>query len=226
MITGKSHKRRRLAELAIQSFRAQSHRNIAELLALNTDPSDWFKDDDIGGRLIELHADPELTLGKLRNTAIDKAKGAYIMQWDDDDYHGQNRIARQFEPIRTGRAKATILVNELFHFLDTNETRMASAANWVHGGFPGTIIHPINVTARYPDKRLGEDSEFLDELAREIDIKAIDNDPCDYVRIIHEANTWDRKHFRDIVAQNSRPATLSEEAYVQRITNQIANDDR
>lgn len=191
MVTGKSPCRRRLAEVALEAFRRQSYRR-AELLVINTAGESWVPGDDAGGRIREIFADPKLSLGALRNLAFGRAAGEYLLQWDDDDFHGARRIQNQLAALPRG--PANLLQHEIFDFCDA-PPRVVSAARWGYRGFPGSILHPRRVAARYPEVARGEDSEFLRRLSAEIRIHAIDNDPRDYVRLVHGANTWERAHF-------------------------------
>ena len=88
-----------LLRRAVACFLAQTH-PAREMVVL-------YEDDDAitrqylatlsnpGVRPIEVPALPKQPLGALRNLAVGAARGRYVMQWDDDDWHGPERIAAQ-----------------------------------------------------------------------------------------------------------------------------------
>ena len=53
---------------------------------------------------LEVPAVPRLTLGSLRNIALQAGTGKYVAQWDDDDWYSPERLAEQMRAIReTGK---------------------------------------------------------------------------------------------------------------------------
>ena len=72
--------------------------------------------------------DPRITLvssgtsrsiGKMRNHACELARGEIIAQWDDDDWHGPERLSRQVGPIAAERAEITALRDCILFDLDS-----------------------------------------------------------------------------------------------------------
>ena len=51
------------------------------------------------------------TLGEMRNAAFDKTEAQLLIQWDDDDYHGPDRISAQVAAWRPGQA--VVLKNQM-----------------------------------------------------------------------------------------------------------------
>lgn len=198
MITGKHPGRRHLAGLAVESFRRQTYpADRRKLLVINDSGEAWFAgQDDVDERLVGRQP----TLGNLRNLALSMVTDGLVIQWDDDDWHGRERIARQVAAWLPGRAN--ILQDEILCDLASKEGKVVSASGWRYGGFPGTILHPVDSQAKYPLQATGEDSEFLRHWQGRLD--AIDNSTADYVRFFHGGNTWDRAHF-DSISSDSRP---------------------
>ena len=53
---------------------------------------------------LEVPAVPRLTLGSLRNIALQAGTGTYVAQWDDDDWYSPERLAEQMRAIQeTGK---------------------------------------------------------------------------------------------------------------------------
>jgi predicted O-methyltransferase YrrM len=230
MVTGKSPARRRLAQVAIESFRRQNYAN-RELLILSTAPEPWLEGGD-DGRIREiLVRDPQTPLGALRNLAFEHGTGEYLLQWDDDDFHGSRRIRHQVQAL-SENAPANILTREIIDFgvHDKIGAVVFSPTHWRSGGFPGSILHPIDVKTRYPETRKGEDTDFLSMLRGELkllghSIEALQNDPRDYVRFVHGANTWDRGHFEKWLSQ-SRPLEKWETTHLENVRWFVRNSRR
>jgi glycosyltransferase involved in cell wall biosynthesis len=138
--------------------------------------------------------DPELRLGGLRNLALERAHGEFLVQWDDDEWYHPQRIEHQMASIDRG-LDAVVLRDTLVH-LDTGRyaqdlfhTRMPSSVT------PGTILHrrsPI----RYPNLPRGEDAAYLYEMEREhaLGIAEVPHSHL-FIRCFHGANTWELEHF-------------------------------
>lgn len=190
MVTGKSPERRPLAINAIRQFERQTYQN-KELLIVNTGekicpPRRSVKE-------IKL-TQGELTLGDLRNIALEHAKGDWIMQWDDDDYHAPGRMAYQVRN-RVGR-RAQLLTHQVRLDLSTGH----AFCHYEPVGIAGTILHPRS-GARYLSLAKSEDSHFLKHF--DIDRNQNYTSQAIYVRMYHGKNTWDRGHIID------RPASVA-----------------
>ena len=92
MITGKHPERYALARVAVDCFHAQTH-GSRELVIVNTgDVRLWRGEPEVVEIMVEQAG---LTLGELRNRALEAARGDWVIQWDDDDWHHPERIASQ-----------------------------------------------------------------------------------------------------------------------------------
>ncbi len=108
------------------------------------------------------------SIGAKRNLACREAQGEFLVQWDDDDWHGPGRIRRQVEPLLAGRAEISGLSDTLMLDLARLEFWQPSPESFRRLAFSGvhcgTLAYRRDVSDRltcYPDFSLGEDVAFL-----------------------------------------------------------------
>ena len=181
MITGKHPARRRLAHTAITSFLAQTYRK-KELLIINTGeplarPEPYVRE-------ICLRQGCK-TLGDLRNLGIDRALGSWVIQWDDDDWHHPERIARQ---MTAAAVEGACVLGSQIRYSLTQKRGFICQRN---AGIEGTILHRQATTHRYPSMRKAEDTAFYRSFKKQT---VIMDRPELYVRFYHGNNTWDEAH--------------------------------
>jgi len=183
MITGKSPERRPLAAVALKCFLNQDYTN-RELVIIN-DGGVPLASGEPGVREIMVERDPKRTLGDLRNIGSEAAKGQWIIQWDDDDWHAPSRISLQMRGARKDRAN--LLRRQIRYSLVSNAGRV-----WIiRRGIPGTLLYYKNDALRYPSVRRGEDTRFLRKFKGR---RVLDNPASAYVRFYHGNNTWGEGH--------------------------------
>ena len=100
-----------LVQRSVRCFQEQTH-GSRELLVLDdgTDETGAFIA-GLGDPSIR-HARPDspgLKLGQLRNLAVKMARGRYVMQWDDDDWHHPDRIKMQLAALHYARSEFLFL---------------------------------------------------------------------------------------------------------------------
>jgi glycosyltransferase involved in cell wall biosynthesis len=224
MITGKTPAHERWARVAIRCFLEQTYpAESRELLIVNDGPyrlCDGGEPKDSTGRpLVRETILPHggTTLGELRNLAIDQAWGDAIIQWDDDDWHGPERVAVQAAPFaQNSKTICTFLRRQLRYSFPLNRARVHT---WdrIHG----TVMHR-KTDIRYPARRRAEDTVFLDRHIAAFGNRALFtvDDPavdCDrlYIRFHHsdEENTWPARHIMGLVPEprgrwNIKPAQV------------------
>ncbi|KQM98796.1 glycosyltransferase family 2 protein [Sphingomonas sp. Leaf25] len=183
-----------LARRAVDCFLRQTWRN-RELVVVDDGTQDYTPlfaaipaDRLIYDRVAKT---PDNTLGRLRNRSLDRATGAIVAQWDDDDWYHPERLARQ-AAVLTGGKGACVLRGTLMH-LDAPGWFDHPYVGTLEPGVPGSIVHRADPAARYPEKRRGEDTDFLHHWSREA-IGVLDS-PGLFVRAFHGSNTWERDHF-------------------------------
>jgi len=143
-----------------------------------------------------------MTLGQLRNIAMDAGAGEILCQWDDDDCYHPERVHVQVEHMLKNNGRACCLTDHL-QFLD--EDRALMWVDWSLGGksgkdqlLPGTIMMFKDGRFRYPESgpfaQRGEDSMLLYEIYQTVGIVAAKDVGYLYLYTYHGRNTFDREH--------------------------------
>jgi glycosyltransferase involved in cell wall biosynthesis len=89
-----THNRRSFIPQAIRCFLRQDYSNL-ELLVVD-DGTDLVGDlVPASNRIRYLSVDQRLTVGAMRNLACEKARGEFILHWDDDDWYPSWRVRAQ-----------------------------------------------------------------------------------------------------------------------------------
>lgn len=191
--------RRRFVAQAIRNIGRQDYPEI-ELVVID-DGSEPVADLlDGQPRTKYLRLDRRQTIGHKRNLACEAAAGQIIIQWDDDDWYGPQRVTRQVSEIVHGNADATgIGVNLLLDVrtMQVWSTRERQAADPLFGPVEslagGTTAVRKDIWRQvngYPDASKGEDIGFLQRVADVGGrILAISNQGA-YVYVRHGRNSW------------------------------------
>jgi len=154
--------RRRFVPAAIKAFLAQ-RRDDAELVILD-DGQDPVSDlIPTHPAISYVHEDRPRILGEKRNRLCELARGEIIIHWDDDDWHGCDRISRQVEALeRTG---ADICGLDHVAFLSDD---LSMAWDYVHRGrlpwvYGATLAYRKAFWSqrRFAALRIGEDTRWL-----------------------------------------------------------------
>lgn len=132
-------------------------------------------------------------LGKLRNMALDAARGDYLAQWDDDDWYHPERLERQARILDSG-FDACVLGAALMH-LDTEEFFDHPYIGILKEGVPGTIMHRRDSDVRYPELPRAEDTHYLKSWLEKRFIRLPDSEMYLFIRCFHGSNTWEQSHF-------------------------------
>lgn len=181
---------------AIELFRRQDYPN-RELLIVDDG------DDDLESRLPDdqriryVRAPRGESIGAKRNRACASARGAFIAQWDDDDWYGASRLSAQLAPMLAGRADISGLVTPLF--FDLPAWRFWSVSPRlhqrlfvadVHGGTLVFARHVWERLAHYPDASLAEDAAFLARArTRGARLERVDG-KGHFIYVRHGSNAW------------------------------------
>jgi hypothetical protein len=201
MITGKSQARNPLAREAVRCFVEQTY-PPRELLILN-EGEEAIGVEARNIREIQIEKVATRTLGDLRNLALELANGDWVIQWDDDDWYGPERIEAQMHARRPG---AAVLLGDIIHY--SLHRHSGFRTDWV-SGFPGSILHERTGTVRYPSLSRGEDIVFQRQFRKIIVVRS--ERPL-YIYRHHAQNTWDEAHImRSLAGQNNHVALNMEE---------------
>lgn len=199
MITGKSPARVPLARVAVEAFLEQTHPRKELIIVTHGGEPMAVEHPEV--REIVVPAGCRMTLGDLRNLGLSAASGEWVIQWDDDDWHGPERMAEQLR-YGQGPAAAVLLRAQIRYCFQTRSAWVIALG----GGMDGTILHHRQVAFKYPSLAKAEDTGFLKHFAKRV---VIPNDAGLYVRFAHGANTWDERHIMGRLAGRRDEVCLS-----------------
>jgi hypothetical protein len=202
---------------AINCFLAQTH-PARELVIVYEDTDLKTRHflsgiDDPRVRIIEVPAALGLSLGALRNLAIDAAKGRWFCQWDDDDWHHPLRLAVQWRQLRASGKAACTLESWLIYDAMQQRAFVSECRAW-----EGSLLcdrDALDADHHYPPLSRGEDTPFVERLTASGALVQI-NRPDLYVYVYHGANTWDATHWIAGILARSRPLGRTESLAIQR----------
>lgn len=161
------------------------NKTAADLIASLSNPS---------VRTLKFSSETKMTLGEKRNAVIGHARGYYICNWDDDDWHHTERIKTQLNAVSGTRFKASIL-SRLILYDGTTGNSYVSAVRW---GWEQTLLceksvfdHPEWV---YQHLDRGEDSPLVYNL-KQNDLLVSIPSPHLYIYVYHSGNVFHREHW-------------------------------
>jgi hypothetical protein len=165
--------------------------------------------------IIFFEAPSHLTLGAMRNTSIEIAKGDIICQWDDDDLYDPDRIRTQYLALRRhSKNVGCAYSNFLKYFKNTGEVYWC---DWSNEGtlssqllcgavmFYKRIFHKYK-SMLYPQTgaqcHVEEDLNVLQKLLASGSVAPVFG-AHQYVYIYHGENTYDLEHHKLTLLINS-----------------------
>ena len=132
------------------------------------------------------------TLGALRNIAIHKSSGQFVMQWDDDDIYDPHRIFEQYIHMTDTKCDACILDQVTIFDEIKNSFALSKKREW-----EGSIIFNRELSIAnnlwYPELTKGEDTLFVEKFKSEFTIAQL-SDPFLYLYVTHKNNTFNYLH--------------------------------
>jgi glycosyltransferase involved in cell wall biosynthesis len=194
--------RPRELERAVLSFSRQTYPNKELLIVYERDDASSAavveglrERTDI--TLLDLPASPKLTLGELRNLAIDACKGEYFCQWDDDDWYHVARIETQMQHLLSTEQDACMLTNWLVFDATQRRAYFSHVRVW-----EGSVLcrkAALQGSIRYPALPRMEDAFFVNEIMRRCRVVPLVA-PHLYLYVLHQSNTWGKLHRRMLLA--------------------------
>ena len=200
MVTRGTGARLAMLARAVAGYAAQTHRS-RELVMVAEDGADR----EAIAEIVAAHpteairivfAPATATLGRLRNLSVASANGEIVCQWDDDDLHHPERIARQ---LAASSGADACLLGDVMQ-LDA-AARVLRWTNWAAtpvAGHPGTLLARRERLPAYPEvgakAALGEDLVVARALASRGGVVPMAGAPHLYVYVSHGGNSWSAGH--------------------------------
>jgi glycosyltransferase involved in cell wall biosynthesis len=135
-----------------------------------------------------------VSLGRLRNAAVDAAAGRFVCQWDDDDRYHPLRLSLQRRALAEGEAEFCFLVDQLHAFPAEGSLFWD---DWDREAYPLNLVQPSlfglrAAMPRYADLGRGEDTALVFEILRAgRRIARLREHGWCYVYVYHGDNVWD-----------------------------------
>ena len=150
---------------------------------------------------IEIHREPQKSLGLLRNRSIELANCPYVCQWDDDDLSHPDRLSIQFEYLQNNEAEFCFMTDQLHLF---SEQKLLFWDDWRVENPPGhliqgTLLGRRDLIGAYPDLAVGEDTDLVMDLVnRDCKIAAMSGFGWMYIYTYNGRNAWGESHHKAI----------------------------
>jgi len=160
---------------------------------------------------LEVGATPRLALGSLRNLAVLACRGAFIAQWDDDDWYAPTRLEAQIHAIQsTGRVGCVLTRWVLYDAL--NRTAMVSGER----AWEGSLVARRESVPAYADVSRQEDTPVIERMLNANQLAGL-NRPDLYVYVYHGENTWERAHWDTVIAPFAQALSAEETRQVEQL---------
>lgn len=181
-----------LAKLAIRCFLHQTYSN-KELIIVDDGEDDrlerWIAESGHAQvRYVRLPAEGK-TLGALRNIAVNKARGTYVAQWDDDDLSHPQRLQIQLTVIHFLHTDACTLERQVVWWPASRRLAASSRRLW-----EGSFVCAKAKLPPYPAQAQGEDTPAIQQVVTDGRV-ALLNVPQLYIYVFHGENTFAAEHW-------------------------------
>jgi glycosyltransferase involved in cell wall biosynthesis len=191
-----THDRPLFASLAAELFLRQDYPN-KELVIVDDGPQPLHGIIPDDPRILLVRLEGKRILGEKRNIAVEHARGAYIVHWDDDDWYSPDRISKQMHALLRQSADVTALT--MHTVLSMGGMRFWRCLPHAHARLHyknvccGTIAYSRNLWEQcgpYPEIQCAEDVAFLQKLPKGKNrIHRLDNNGL-FICVRHDKNTW------------------------------------
>ncbi len=183
-----THDRRAFVPQALACFTGQDYPNL-ELIVVDDGAdsvADLLPSDP---RIQYVRLGQRLSIGAKRNHACERARGEFIVHWDDDDWYPRTRVSTQVRAMAD--AGADVCGTSVLYYFDRERERAfcyrysGPPSAWVAGN---TLAYRRDfwMRNRFADVQVGEDSQFVWACRHErlVDLR----DPTLCVGSIHAGN--------------------------------------
>jgi glycosyltransferase involved in cell wall biosynthesis len=147
----------------------------------------------------------DLRLGELRNVALVHARGTYVAQWDDDDWHHPDRLTAQLMMLEQEEADVCLLRRWTLAWPDRNLFLRSKRRPW-----EGTMVARREKLPAYEAVTHGEDSVLVEECRKRKQKVCLLDQPDLYLYVVHGRNTYPLDHFANNIF-NTHTGELSAE---------------
>lgn len=186
---------------AIDCFRAQTYANKEMLIVYDRADiaTDLFVKELNVSNIIGYqynHDDNLLTLGDVRNIAIQQASGEFFCIWDDDDWYHKSRLSLQMKYLKESGKKASVLLYLLLYDQVNGRAYVSLPRPW-----EATVLchknYALNHKVFYSSHQIEEDRSFIRRLV-DLDALCPVIQPQLYVYNYTGRNTWGEAHFEEL----------------------------
>lgn len=205
---------------AINCFNHQSYDN-KELVILFKDYDSETRDyvngtqsDVIKGYSV---SDETMSLGALRNLAIESATGDFFCQWDDDDWYHSQRIEKQMNAAYECRKDGSVLMNLLMYDVVERCAYFSFPRPWENSILCRRSLFLQGY--KYPDLSKQEDTVFVNSLLMNNKLTGVFSSPT-YVYVYHRNNTWGSDHFTHLFSNSQKLSDGSSETIRRILTDE------
>lgn len=160
--------------------------------------------DDARLRSLCIDANAVPSLGALRNLSVAEARGEFIAQWDDDDWHGPARLAMQLDAMRKHDAPACVLTRTTLYDALGRRVWVAGERTW-----ECTLVARRAAMPAFPDLQRGEDTPVVIQLRDRRMLLGLDF-PELYIYTFHGKNTWEFRHWEEYYIPYATPLGAQE----------------
>lgn len=190
--------RPRFVAKSLKMFKNQTHKNKELIIIDDSDEKD-LSTEAKSAKLTNvhyIHLKTKHSIGEKRNMGIRLASGEVILIWDDDDYHGPNRIENQLNRLIASK-KSLMVYNSctyysiplqiLFAFSQYFHNRI-----WKYGYVAGTAMFYKTIWdhGKYPNVSFREDILFIEKAMQNgFDIGVMKIPKNDFVYVKHQTST-------------------------------------
>ena len=202
-----TYKREKYIPRAIKFFKQQDYPN-KELIIIDDSPHQYKLPIDVPN-IKYIYLPKKKSIGYKRNMAVKHGKGTIFINWDDDDYHGCQRISYQVKPIISKKAHLTVLINPIY-FNEANKyfykhLKKDDNELWEPNGWMcGTIacLKSIWKIKQFKNISLAEDHYFIMDAINNKAIVQPLHCRHNYVLNRHNSNTFKFYNYRQIKLNN------------------------